>query len=318
MDYPAIGTAGLLLPGCLLFLIYGVSIGLRTTLLAQRITVFETGQAMIAFMLAASSVLYFAPRLGATALGAACLIFSAACYAATLFLFNRVASGRNFHVFAAWAACLLLAGSVLWLPPFWLAAFLSIASMAAAVSGGCLTLRFHGLAFLLAAAVASGLLSYIFDALARTQPARLGPGVCMVSACALVCYAAGKHGQPESWQQQFLFLATAALAVGAMAALLVEVLMHLAGLHITPEAHHLAFLRTLILCAATLALAYAGSRWRRAELMRLAYLMLGLVAVKLLFEDLRLGHLGLIAASIFLFAMTLIAVPRLARIGQKA
>jgi hypothetical protein len=37
-----------------------------------------------------------------------------------------------------------------------------------------------------------------------------------------------------------------------------------------------------------------------------------------LLEDLRLGHLEFIAASIFLFAITLIAVPRLARIGQKA
>jgi hypothetical protein len=318
MDYPAIGTVGLLLPGCFLFLIYGVSIGLRTTLLAQKITVFETGQAMIAFLLAASSVLYFAPRPGVIALGAACLIFSAACYAAAFFVFNRAAAGRNFHVFAAWAACLLLAGSLLCLPPFWMAACLGLAAIAATVSGSRLTLKFHGLVFLLAAAVASGLLSYVFDALAKTPPVSLAPDVCMVSACALVCYAAGKHGPQESWQRQFLLLATAALAVGALAALLVEGLARLAALRITPEAHHLAFVRTLILCAAAVALAYAGSRWRRAELARLAYLMLGLVAVKLLLEDLRLGHLEFIAASIFLFAIALIAVPRLARIGQKA
>jgi len=35
---------GLLLPGCLLFLIYGASIGMRTTLLKQEITVFETAR----------------------------------------------------------------------------------------------------------------------------------------------------------------------------------------------------------------------------------------------------------------------------------
>jgi hypothetical protein len=42
-----------------------------------------------------------------------------------------------------------------------------------------------------------------------------------------------------------------------------------------------------------------------------------LIAVKLVFEDLRLGHMELIAASIFLFAITLIAVPRIARMRQK-
>jgi hypothetical protein len=318
MDYPVIGTACLLLPGCLLFMIYGVSAGLRVTLLGKTITVFETGQAMIAFLLAASSVLYFAPGSGAIALGAACLLFSAACYAAALLLFSKAAASRNFHVFAAWAAGLLLAGSVLCLPPFWLAAFLGLAAIVATVFGDRMTLKFHGLVFLMAAALASGLLRYAFDALAGTPPASLAPGVSLVSVCALVCYAAGKRDPQENWKPQCLHLATAALAVCAMASLLVGGLLRIVALRITPEAHHIAFLRTLILCAAALALAFAGSRWRRVELTRMAYATLGLLAVKLLLEDLRLGHLEVIAASIFLFALTLIAVPRLARIGQKA
>ncbi len=318
MDYPAIAAMSLLVPGCLLFLIYGVSIGLRTTLRSQRITAFETGQAMIAFLLAASSVLYFAPRTGYIVLGAACLLFSAACYAAAFLLFNKAGAGRNFQVFAAWAAGLLLAGSVLCLPSLWLVMFLGLAAIAATVSATRLTLKFYGLVFLLAAALQSGLLNYAFDALAGTLPASLAPGVCIVSVCALACYAVAKHGPQESWQQQFLHLATAALALGAIAALLVQGLAWLIALRLTPEAHHIAFLRTLVLCAAALAMAYAGSRWHRVELARMAYVALGLVAVKLLWEDLRLGHLEFIAASIFLFAITLIAVPRLARIGQKA
>jgi hypothetical protein len=318
INYPTIDTAGLLLPGCLLFLIYGVSVGLRITLLAKTMTAFETVQAMIAFLLAASSVLYFAPPSGAIALGAACLLFSAACYAAAIFLFNKAAAGRNFHVFAAWAACLLMAGSVLCLPPFWQAAFLGMTAILAAVSPARLTFKYHGLVFLLAAALASGLLEFAFNALAGTPPASFAPGVSLVSICALVCYAAGKHSPQENWKQQFLHLATAALAVCAVASLLVQGLLRFVALHITPEAHHIAFLRTLILCAAALALAFAGSRWRRVELTRMAYATLGLLAAKLLLEDLRLGHLEVIAASIFLFALTLIAVPRLARIGQKA
>jgi hypothetical protein len=49
---------------------------------------------------------------------------------------------------------------------------------------------------------------------------------------------------------------------------------------------------------------------------RIAYASLGLLAIKLLFEDLRYGHLEFIAASIILFALALIAVPRLARVRR--
>jgi hypothetical protein len=330
MDYPAIDAAGLLLPACLLFLIYGASITLRTTLLRRKMTVFEAGQAMIAFLLAASSVLAFAPHNGTVVLGTVCLLFSAACYAAAFVLFGNADDGRNRQVFGAWAAGLLLAGCLLCLPPFWLAVCLGLAAMAATVlgvrldaiapsrAGLRLTLLYHGLVFLLTAAIASGLLAYAFDALAGAVPARLAATILVVAACAIVCYAAGKHDPQERWQLQALHLITAALAAVALAAFLVEGLAWLVALRTPPGAHHLALLRTLILCALALALASVGSRGRRIELTRLAYASLGLVAAKLLFEDMRLGHLEFIAASIFLFSIALIAVPRLARIGQKA
>jgi hypothetical protein len=139
----------------------------------------------------------------------------------------------------------------------------------------------------------------------------------VVSACAIVCYAAVKHVPGETWKEQIIHLAPAALAVCALAALLVQGLLWLAALRMPPEAHHVAFIRTLTTCALALALAFAGSRRRRVELARIAYATLVFVAAKLLFEDLRHGHLEFIAASIFLFAITLIAVPRMARMGQK-
>jgi len=325
VDYPALDTAALLLPGCLLFLIYATSIVLRTMLLGQKITVFETGQAMIAFLLAASSVLYFTPSNGAIVLGAVCLLFSAACYAAVFFLLSKAAEGRNFHVFAAWAAGLFLAGSLLCLPPFWLSVCLGMAAIAATVFTTHLTLRFHGLVFLFAAAIASGLLEYAFHALAGNLPESLDASVCIVSICAFICYAAcaflcyavGKRSLQENWKSQLFHLATAALAVFALAALLIEGLLWLSALRIAPNAPYIAFIRTLILCALALALAFAGSCWRRVELTRIAYATLGLVAAKLLLEDLRLGHLEFIAAAIFLFAITLIAVPQMARMGRK-
>jgi hypothetical protein len=318
VDYPALGTAALVLPGCTLFLIYAASVVLRALLLHQKITVFETGQAMIAFLLAASSVLYFAPGSGAIALGVVCLLFSAACYAAAFHLLSNAAEGRNFHVFSAWAAGLFLAGSLLCLPPIWLSAILGLAAIAATIFATRLSLRFHGLFFLLVAAIASGLLEHSFRVLSGAMPGHLDASAGIVSLCAFICYAAGKHLPQENWQPQLLHLATAALAIFTLAALLVEGLLWLSALRMTPSAPYVAFIRTLVLCAVAILMAFAGSHWRRVELTRIAYATLGLVAAKLLFEDLRLGHLEFIAAAIFLFAITLIAVPRMAHKKKKA
>jgi hypothetical protein len=316
-DYPALSAAGLILPGCLLFLLYAAAVTVRTMQLGQTISIFETGQAMVAFLLAASSVLYFEPAGGAVVLGFACLLFSAACYAAAFVLKTE---GRNFRVFATWAAGLFLAGSLLCLPPFWLAVCLGVAAIAAPMLSarvGGLTLRFHSLAFLVAAAISSGLFNYAFNALAGIPPVSLGAGACVISACAVVCFALGMRGPQEGWKQQILQLTTAALALFALAALLVEGILFLVFQGATPDAPHIAFIRTLILCAVAFGLAFSGSRWRRAELTRIAYAAVALVAIKLLFEDLHHGRLEFIAASIFLFALTLIAVPWLAHAGQK-
>jgi len=320
-DYPPQGMAALLAPGFALFLIYGVSVAVKTALLRQRATAFETVETMITFLLAASSLLSFEPRGGASALGVFCLLLSAAGYAAVFAVFDRIPERRNYRVFAAWSAALFLSGCVLCLPPLWMAASLDAAAVAAAFLGARLSrpaLEFHGLVYLLAASIASGLLQYAFRALAGTLPGAPGMSVCLTSACAVFCYAAGKTGQPKRWAAQILPVVFATLAVGAGAAMVVRGLMGLLALSMNPAPHHLAFIRTLTLCAAALALAFSGAHWRRMELTWIGYATLGLVAVKLVFEDLRRGHLEFIAASIFLFAVTLIAVPRIARMGQKA
>lgn len=320
MDYPAIGAAALLLPGCLLYLIYAASLVLRTTLHRQTITVFETGQTMIAFLLAAWSVYVFEPHSPALVLGWMCLLQSAACYAAAFLLFDQPDARRNYYVFSTWAGGLLLAACLLCLPAFWLTACLCLAALAATVLGvriSRLAPGFHGLVFLAVAAAQAGLLVYAFHALIGTLPAHVTVGVWLVAACAALCYAAGKPGPQERWQQQFLHLVRAALAVCALTALLIDGLLFLVAQHMIPEAHHVAILRAFILCALALGLAFAGARWGRAELTRIAYAALAFVAAKLLFEDLRLGQPEFIAASVFLFAVTLIALPRLARGAEK-
>lgn len=322
VEYPVLGDATLLAPGCALFLIYGASIAIRTAVLRQNITIFETVQATIAFLLAASGVMYFEPQFGAIGLGAACLVLSASCYALVIAVGREPAAGRNYQVFAAWGTGLLIAGSLLSLPPMGLALCLGLglAALALTVLGlrlNKLTLQIHGLVLLLVVSVASGMINYAFQALAGALPERLSASVCVAIACTVACYSLGKREPAENWLRQALHLVPAALAVCALAALLVQGMLALAAMWIVPDVYHIAFIRTLIICSIALAAAFAGSRWHRSELSRIAYATLALIAAKLVFEDLRHGHLEFIAASIFLFAVTLISVPRLARTGQK-
>lgn len=329
-DYPELGKAVLLAPGVAMFLLYGVSVSLKTLLQQKEITIFETVQTTIAFLLAAASLADFEPAHSAVILGVGCLALSAASYAALFMAFVRAptrrdsatfAGLRNTRVFLAWAAALLLAGSFLSVPPLAATVLLGATAIAATSVGGrknWLAFRVYGTIFLVAAASASGLLSFLLAALVGMPAGAPALGVWLISSCAVLCYMAMKPGQRDSWLAQTLDLGFAALAAGAVAALAVKGLMGLTALAVAPGAHHLAFIRTLTLCATALALVFGGAHWRRLELTRLGYAALALVAIKLVTEDLRYGHLGYIAASIFLVALTLIAAPRVARTRQKA
>jgi len=319
-DYKTIATPWLLALGCVLFLIYGASIVFRTTRLRSKIGVFETGQAVIVFLLAAFSTVRFGGTAGATVLGALCLLFSAACYALAYAYFDRYHEERNYHVYATWSGTLFLAGSFFCFPPLLLALCLSVAAILATILGvraSRLTLEFHGLAYLAAAAYASGLLDYAGRALVGTFPAAPGWIVWIVAASAIPCYAVGGRFRTERWNQRLLQVLSAILAVAAVITFLVSVLVWLAAVGMTPGASQVAVIRTLITCAVALALAFSGSRWQRAELVWIAYGTLALVTAKLLFEDLQHGHPGSTAVSIFLYAVALILVPRMARVGRR-
>jgi hypothetical protein len=287
--------------------------------LRQRITIFEIAQALIAFLLAALSWFWFEPahRVG---LGIFCLVVSAVGYAIAFFGFDRWRERRNYWVYSTWSALLLLAGSFLSFPPLQLAWLLSVAAIVATVVGvrtGRLTLEFHGLLYLAAAAFASGLLDYAVRALAGTFPSAPGWMVWLVAASVLLCYAVGGRFPGELWKQRLLRLLLAILAASAAATLLVSALVWLAAVGMTPGASHVAVIRTLITCALALTLAFGGSRWQHIELVWTAYGSLALVTAKLLFEDLPHGHSGSIAISIFLYAVALIIVPRMARLGAQ-
>jgi hypothetical protein len=179
-------------------------------------------------------------------------------------------------------------------------------------------LQFHALALLAAAAFSSGLLVFAFRAMASAFPPSPRWIVSVTTACAVVCYAAVARPGEEPWPTRALRLLFAALAVSAAAAFLVWTSVRLTASGAAPAVEYLAVLRTLVSCAAVLALAWCGSSWQRGELVWLAWTGLALIGFKLLFEDLRHGHLGFTAASIFLYAVTIPLVPRLLHSRSKA
>ena len=314
-DYPPLRSAVLLTLPSILFLMYGASLTFRTAWLRQRITIFEIAQTVIVFLLAALSWFWRGPSLGIF-----CLVFSAAGYVLAFAGFDRWRERRNYWVYSTWSALLFLAGGFLCFPPLHLAWLLSVAALVATVVGvrmGRLTLEFHGLLYLAAAAFVSGLLDYAVRALAGTFPSAPGWMVWLVAASVLLCYAVGGRFPGELWKQRLLRLLSAILAVSAAATLLVSALVWLASVGMTPGASHIAVIRTLITCALALTLAFGGSRWQHIELVWIAYGTLALVTAKLLFEDLPHGHSGSIAVSIFLYAVALISVPRMARLGSQ-
>jgi hypothetical protein len=320
IDDPAPGMAALLVPGCLLFLIYAVSVFIGTIVLRQSITVFETLQSVITFLLGASTVLYFEPQLGPKYLGVACLLFAAACYALVLTAFSGLPATRNFQIFFAWGTGLLLAGSFLSLPMLGVTLCLGLSAIGFTLFGARLhrlTFQVHGVVLLVSAAVASGLVGYAVNTLAGALPIALSASICIACVCALIFYGAGKSAVEETRVERSLRLIPAALVICSLAAFLVQGLLFLMELRMTPDVYHVAFIRTLTCCVIALSLAFAGSRWNRRELTNIAFAALAFVAAKLVFEDLRHGKFEFIAGSIFVFAVSLIAVPRLARMGQK-
>lgn len=315
-DYVGVYTPILLVLPSLAFLIYGASVTYTTTILCRRITIFEIVQSVIVFLIAALSWLWFAPAGGNIVLGVFCWFLSGACYAAAFLRFDTFAEQRNFHVYSSWGIALLVVGSFLLLSATPRALFLSVISVLATLAGirfVRLTLEFHGLVYLLGAALASGFLTYAARALAGTFPAVPGWMVWIVAATALLCYAIGGRFQGKRWNQKLLRLLSATLAVSAVATFLVSGLVWLAAMGINSGTLHIAVIRTLITCALALALAFAGSRWDRSELVWTAYGTLAFVTVKLVFEDLPHGHSGSIAISIFLYAMALMVISRLTR-----
>lgn len=312
-QYPPLLAIAILAACCTLLLIYAAGVLIRTLCLGHRITIFEILQSIAAFLLAATAVPHFAARAGIAAFAVACIVLALAGYAGTLLGRRTSADSRNGFVFSTWSLALLLFGLCLVPEAAWLPALLATTAIAAttlAARTSRITFAFHGLAYLLAATVVSGLATFAAHVFAGSMPEPPAIIAWLILAAAVLCYALGSSAEKSS--RVFSFC-SASLAVAALAVVLISALVRVASAFTHSTAWLVAVLRTLTGCLIALAAASLGPRLRRQELIRLAYAVLALLAVKLLLEDLPHGHAEFIAASIFLYAATLMLVPRIVR-----
>lgn len=316
-EYKPLSSPVLLVLVAALFVIYATSTVFRTVGLRRRISVFEIAQPVMAFVLATEGVLRISSA-AAPVLGAFCLVAAAGSYLAAFIGSARPPQSRNYHVFTTWAAALFLTGSFLLVPEALRGTWLAVGALVAVFLGvrsARMTISFHGAMYLAAAAFASGLLESAGHVLVGDLPLSSSGAVWLTAGATLLCYAiaARRFSDPDPWSQRLLRLVLAALAAYVVVAVGVLLIASLASLATAVSGRLLAVIRTLAVCLAALALAFVGSRWKRIELVWLAYTAIAFCTLKLLFEDLRIGSAGSIAASLFCYGMAWVLVPRLAR-----
>lgn len=315
-DYQPLAEAGLLKLFVALPVIYGVSVLARTLVLRRQISAFETGQMTTALLLSGFGILRATHGSAAIVLGVFCLAAAAGCYWLSYSRFEAPAFRRSYHVFSTWAIALALAGSLLCFPANFDVFFLCAAAIAATLIGARsrrISLAFHGAAYLAAIALISGALQYGFELSIGNTPQAVGWPVwigVLFTFAGYVLVWPSTDAQEQQWPHNVLRLALAALAtLAALAAALTA--FHLAFPAAT--AARMAAGRTLVICLLAVLLGWSGSRFRRAELLWLAYAAIVFCTLKLLLEDLRSGSAVTIAFSFFCYGMVWVLVPRFSR-----
>jgi hypothetical protein len=315
-DYKPLAGADLLKLFVALPTIYGVSVLARTLVLRRTIGVFETGQITAALLLTGFGILRTTHNFAAIGLGVFCLVAAAACYWLACSRLEGAAFRRSYHVFSTWAIALALAGSLLCFPANVNVLFLGAAALAATLVGvrsGRISLAFHGAVYLAAVALISGSFLYGFELSIGKPPQAGGWLVWAAFVFTIIGYALvwrSADAQEQQWPHSVLRLALAAFATFAVLA------ATLTAFHVAfpaPTTARIAAGRTLVICLLAVLLGWSGSRFRRPELLWLAYVAIAFCTLKLLLEDLRSGSAVTIAFSFFCYGMVWVLVPRFSR-----
>lgn len=321
---PALASAGVIALALTLPLLYLASIGQRTLLRARPLSGFDVAQVAAALLVGFGGAvrLRLAEEASVTPVGVLALLLGAGCYAAAFVSIDRrLGRGPDFYGYTTFAGLLTLAGSALLLPGGGAALAGTWCALAAIATGlgvhfDRITLRFHGVAYLVAAAVPSGLLAASAGGM-LTAPAdwpSLDPAGLAVLALAMASGIAllASRRPDAAWYAQLPHVFLAALLVGSLAGLAVRTLasvgMDAGG---GDGAALLAAARSVVIALAAIALLWAGRRAALPELQWLVYPVLVAGAAKLLWEDLRVGEPAALFAALAAYGGALIATPRL-------
>jgi hypothetical protein len=324
--YAAIPHAALLGAQVALLAIYLSSTIVRTLLRGFTFTWFETAQCAAAFLISVGGGLQLtsADARVAPALALLSLVCAAACYLVSFLMLDRGgALGRNFHTYATFGFLLTVAGSRILLSGAAAAVTWSVLAVAAIWAGGVflrLTLKVHGTIFLLLALTASSALEQAAGLLLgeRTWPGGAPWAIWSGVLTACLCYAIGtRHGAAvtPSWSSRTLRILVAGTAVLLVAGIAAGLLTSAYHVIFGVEATHAycATLRTFVLSAAALLLAWAGGRWDRPEFGRLVYPVMALGAYRMIGVDLHQDRTAALFLSLLLYGGALILLPKLIR-----
>ncbi|MCX6629565.1 MAG: hypothetical protein NTW28_18255 [Candidatus Solibacter sp.] len=329
--YAAIPHAALLGAQVALLGIYLSSTIVRTLLRGFTFTWFETAQCAAAFLISVGGGLQLTSHDArvAPALALLALACAAACYLVSFLMLDRGGEhGRNFHTYSTFGFLLTVAGSRILLSGAAASVAWSVLAVAAIWVGGIflrLTLKVHGIIFLLLALGTSSALEQAAGLLAgsRTWPGGAPWAIWSGALTALLCYAIGtRHGAAvtPSWSSRALRILVVGTAVCLVAGIAAGLLTFAYHVIFGAEATHAycATLRTFVLSAAALLLAWGAGRWDRPEFGRLVYPVMALGAYRMIAVDLHQDRTSALFFSLLLYGGALIVLPKLIRVRAAA
>lgn len=258
-------------------------------------------------------------------LGIAALVGGLAFYGISFLLFERD-NKRNFRALSTFGLLLLLAGILLPFPrsAFWiLLCACAVGCCCAARAFVLPTLGLHGAIYLLLASAAAS---------ATSQPLQVlfaigaGPvewlksiGVLVAGAVSWVAITGIHPGAPGHWRNQISSLALAGHVVWITAGLMVSGILMLWRTALGRESGGIPAdtLGTVVLTGLSLALAWAGARWGKPELVWLLYGLMALAGYKLAIRDFINEHNLPLVVSLLCYGGALIVLPRMLR-GKSA
>jgi len=310
--------AAFLVQGSLLALYLG-SIAARTLVMQRKVVPFEVVQTAAALVVGLGGAVFVAARsgMGRSGFGLVSVLFGVATYAvAFAFVEARQKIRANFYFYSSVAIVFVLAGTALVLPSRALpVAWAALGVLAAFLARGrtSAALGLHAVIYAVGAALAGGLgADSLQAAFAGSGPL---PAPSAAAVFVVLCLAATAwltSGLPRADAlERIPRLALLLVLAASTAALAVEALVPLLVADPASQAGAVATIRTGVLAAGAILLAWLGRRepWREARW--LVYPLLAATGLKILFEDLPRSRPATLFLTFALYGAALILVPRL-------